>query len=76
MRFVVRKLGVKNLGKISFVPLVLLLQELVLLRSYIRGLSGSLVVMRRKKRKKIVKKNQSQKKRKKADFGIVGFERL
>ena len=76
MRFVVRKLGVKNLGKTSFVPLVLELQELVLLHLCIRGLSGSLVVMRRKKRKKIVKKNQSQKKRKKADFGIVGFERL
>ena len=48
----------------------------MLLHLCIRGLSGSLVVMRRKKRKKVVKKNQSQKKRKKADFGIVGFERL
>ena len=40
------------------------------------GESGYVVVLRRKKRRKIVKKNQSQKKRKKADFGIVGFERL
>ena len=48
----------------------------MLLHLCIRALSGSLVVMRKKKRKKIVKKNQSQKKKKKADFGIVGFERL
>ena len=48
----------------------------MLLLLCIRGLSGSLGVMRKKKRRKIAKKNQSQKKRKKADFGIVGFERL